>query len=87
MKYGMYPSHLKARVTSLFMSGVSLAGICGGPISGWILKNFEGIPAFRGWQWMYILEAIPSLIIGFILIWYLDDRIPQAQWLSEREKT
>ena len=82
-----YPAERRARVTSLFMTGMSIAGIVGGPISGWILSVMSGVHGWDGWQWMYVLEGIPSVFLGLLLLRYLDDRISDAGWLSDTEKT
>lgn len=81
-----YPAYRRGRVTSIFMSGVALAGVVGGPLSGSILDGFEGIWGHRGWQWMFILEAIPAIFLGLIIILRLPDGIAQASWLSQDEK-
>lgn len=81
-----YPAERRARVTSIFMSAVALAGMIGGPLSGLILKHFEGTFGLRGLQWMYLIEAVPSLVLGVLIFFLLDDRIPHAQWLSSSEK-
>lgn len=81
-----YPSRRRARVTSIFMSAVALAGIVGGPISGVILKHFDGVMQLKGWQWMYLIEAIPSLVFGVLLLILLDNKIADAKWLSDEEK-
>ncbi len=81
-----YPAERRGRVTSLFMSGVSIAGIIGGPLSGWIMDHFHEHKGWDGWQWMFILEGIPSVLLGFVIIAYLDDHISNARWLSPEEK-
>lgn len=81
-----YPSHRRARITALFMTAIPLAGIFGGPISGWILKNWDHAYGWHGWQWMFLLEAIPSVVLGVVVIWFMDDRISQAGWLDNTER-
>ncbi len=81
-----FPSQRRARVTSLFMSGVAVAGVIGGPVSGWILKNMEGVGGHQAWQWLYVLEALPALLMAFVLFWRLDDNLESAEWLSAHEK-
>ncbi|AMP00741.1 major Facilitator Superfamily protein [Collimonas arenae] len=81
-----YPAHRRGKMTALFMTGVPLSGVIGGPLSGWIMKAMPGVHGLAGWQWMFVLEAIPSLILGVIVIFYLQDRIRGAKWLSEEEK-
>ena len=62
------------------------AGILGGPLSGWVMEAFHQTSGLAGWQWMFIIEAIPSVLLGVAVLWYLDDRIGDARWLSEAEK-
>ncbi|WP_211451463.1 MFS transporter [Collimonas antrihumi] len=81
-----YPAHRRGKMTALFMTGVPISGVIGGPLSGWIMKAMPGVHGLAGWQWMFILEAIPSLVLGVVVIFYLQDRIRGASWLSEEEK-
>src|SRR5450830_996914 len=81
-----YPSHRRGKITALFMTGIAISGVIGGPLSGWIMHSFPGVHGLAGWQWMFILEAIPSLVLGVVVIFYLKDRIRDAHWLSEDEK-
>ena len=81
-----YPAHRRARMVALFMSGVAVAGIVGGPLSGWIMKTFAGLYGLSGWQWLFLLEGLPSVLIGIWTLFYLDDGIRAARWLSEDDK-
>lgn len=81
-----YPAQRRGKMTALFMTGVPVSGVIGGPLSGWIMKALPGVHGLAGWQWMFILEAIPSLLLGVLVIFYLQDRIRGAAWLSEQEK-
>jgi len=82
-----YPSHRRGRITALFMTGIAISGVIGGPLSGWIMHSLPGVYGYSGWQWMFILEAIPSLVLGVLVVLFLKDRIRDAGWLSEEEKT
>lgn len=68
------------------MSGVAVAGVVGGPLSGWIMKTFAGLYGLSGWQWLFLLEGLPSVLIGIWTLFYLDDGIRSAKWLSEDDK-
>jgi nitrate/nitrite transporter NarK len=68
------------------MTGIPMAGVFGGPLSGWILGAFAGVDGIAGWKWLFILEAIPSLILGVVILLVLDDSIVKAKWLSADEK-
>jgi D-galactonate transporter len=81
-----YPAQRRGRVTATFMTAVALSGVIGGPVSGFILKNLSGVNGWAGWQWLFLIEGIPSVVIGIAVLFILDDRIVHAKWLSEPEK-
>jgi len=81
-----YPAHRRGRIISLFMTGIPLAGVIGGPLSGWIMKSWDQVQGLQGWQWMFFLEALPAVIFGLVVYQYLDDRISDAKWLTESER-
>jgi D-galactonate transporter len=81
-----YPSHRRAKVIAVFMSGIPVAGILGNPLSGWIMDAFHGTTGMHGWQWMFVIEAIPAVLIGLATLAYLDNGIAKAKWLSADEK-
>ncbi|WTN77989.1 MFS transporter [Streptomyces sp. NBC_00624] len=58
----------------------------GNPLSGWIMDRFHGVNGWQGWQWMFVLEAIPALVIGVATLFYLDDGVRSAKWLNDEEK-
>src|SRR5258705_6390796 len=81
-----YPSDRRAAIIALFMTGIPVAGVIGGPISGWILGGMAGVHGLAGWQWLFLLEALPSLVLGVAVLLYLDDGIVRARWLAAHEK-
>ncbi|MBC7482516.1 MAG: MFS transporter [Rhizobacter sp.] len=81
-----YPAERRGRATSLFMTAVAFAGIIGGPLSGWILKSMDGMNGWAGWQWLFLLEGLPSLALGFVVLFFLDDRVRDAKWLTQAER-
>ena len=81
-----YPSHRRAKVIAVFMSGIPVAGILGNPLSGWIMDAFHGATGMHGWQWMFVIEAVPAVLIGLATLAYLDNGIAKAKWLSAGEK-
>ncbi|MEB0140886.1 MULTISPECIES: MFS transporter [unclassified Undibacterium] len=81
-----YPAERRSRMVCTFMTAIPLAGVIGGPLSGWIMESFSGVNGLTGWQWMFILEAIPAIFLGLIVLLYLDDGIRSAKWLTEAEK-
>ncbi|MDT8843598.1 MFS transporter [Paraburkholderia fungorum] len=81
-----YPSKRRARITSRFLLAIAVAGIVGGPLSGYILQNFMGVWGFRNWQWLFFLEGVPAVIAGVVAYFYLIDRPQDARWLTEDQK-
>lgn len=81
-----YPAHRRGRMTTWFMTAVALSGVVGGPVSGYILKSFDGAHGWQGWQWLFLLEGLPSIVAGIVVFFVLDDRIANAKWLSLEEK-
>lgn len=80
------PNHRRARVTSLFMISMAVSGVIGGPISGAVMSALDGWHGLRGWQWLFILEGIPSCILGVVAYYYFSDGPAQAPWLTDAEK-
>nr|WP_295782830.1 MFS transporter [Rhodoferax sp.] len=81
-----FPAARRARVVSLFMTAIALAGVLGGPVSGWIMQSFAGVNGWTGWQWLFLLEGLPSVLVGIWVLFYLDDSIQGAKWLTQQEK-
>src|SRR5207237_104493 len=70
----------------VFLTGIPISGVIGGPVAGWIMQHFHGVNGWRGWQWLFLLEALPAFLAGVVALFYLTDGIRQAKWLSEPEK-
>jgi D-galactonate transporter len=81
-----FPSHRRGQIIAVFMTAVPFAGILGGPLSGGIMQGLHSHGGFAGWQWMFLIEAVPSILLGLAVLWYLDDRISDAAWLNASEK-
>jgi D-galactonate transporter len=81
-----FPSARRARVVALFMTAIAMSGVVGGPLSGWIMHAFAGVHGWSGWQWLFLLEGIPSIVAGVCVFFYLDDSIAKAKWLGDAEK-
>lgn len=81
-----YPSYRRARKIALFMTAIPLSGVFGGPLSGWIMQDFSGVLGWNGWQWMFLIEAVPAVLLGIATLFYLDNGIRSAKWLSNEEK-
>lgn len=80
-----YPAKERARTVALFTLGGIAAGVLGSPISGVIL-GMDGIAKLAGWQWLFLLEGIPAVLMGLVLLLFLPNGPQQAHWLSDREK-
>jgi len=81
-----FPSAYRNRMTATFMSAVPLTGVLGGPVSTWIMKTLAGTHGLAGWQWLFLLEGLPAVIIGCATLIYLDDGPKTAKWLSQRDR-
>ncbi|MFI7006300.1 MFS transporter [Streptomyces sp. NPDC050145] len=81
-----FPSQRRARVIALFMSAIPVAGIFGNPLSGWIMDVFHGLGGWDGWQWLFLVEAVPAVIIGVVTLFWLDNGVRDAKWLTDEEK-
>jgi len=81
-----FPKSNRARAMSFFYMGSVSASIIGLPVSGAIL-NMHGIADIAGWRWLFGLEGIPALILGFLVLWRLPDSPEQAPWLNPQQKS
>lgn len=81
-----WPAERRGRITALFLAAIPMSGILGGPISGLVLQFMSNVSGLRGWQWLFIVEAVPSLLLGVAIILYLPNSIDKARWLSDSEK-
>ncbi len=81
-----FPAKRRAKIIAMFMSAIPVAGIFGNPLSGFIMDAFQGSSGLAGWQWMFLIEAVPALLIGIAVLLYLDNNIRAAKWLTEGEK-
>lgn len=81
-----YPAERRGRVTALFVTAVAISGVIGNPLSGWIMQAMDGSHGWRGWQWLFMLEGLPAVLLGVCAFFYLDDRVSDARWLSPAER-
>ncbi|WP_438391179.1 MFS transporter [Caballeronia sp. DA-9] len=81
-----FPAKRRARINALFMTSISISGVIGGPLSGFIMTRFAGALGLAGWQWLFLLEGLPTALLGLLVLAILDDRIGHAKWLSAEEK-
>src|SRR6201996_7147691 len=81
-----FPAARRGRATSLFLAAIAVAGLVGNPVSGWIMHSLSGVNGWQGWQWLFVLEAVPSLVLGVLAWFWLEDRVKNAQWLTPQER-
>jgi D-galactonate transporter len=81
-----FPAQRRGRIVALFMTAIAMSGVVGGPLSGWIMTAFAGVNGWAGWQWLFLLEGLPAVLIGVTVLFYLDDSIDAAGWLQPSEK-
>lgn len=81
-----YSQSRMAGVMAVVMLAGPIGGIVGGPVSAWIMTSFSGAHGLDGWQWMFLLEGLPCVLLGVIAFRYLDDKPAEARWLGAEEK-
>jgi ACS family tartrate transporter-like MFS transporter len=80
-----FPARQRAAVTAIFMAAAPLSTVLGSPVSGALLE-MHGMFGFSGWQWMFIVEAVPAMILGVVVLFYMTDRPEKAKWLRDDER-
>jgi len=80
-----YPASMRARSSAWFMTAIPLSATLGGPVGGWLL-GMNGRSGLAGWQWLFLLEGIPSVILGFVVLRYLVERPEDARWLAPEQR-
>jgi ACS family tartrate transporter-like MFS transporter len=81
-----FPSEHRARIVGIFMVAIPVAGLTGSPISGAIL-GMDGVLGLGGWQWVFILEAVPAILLGLFSLVWLTDRPEHATWMTVDQRT
>lgn len=81
-----FPARERARAVAFFMMGAPISGVIGNPVSGAILQFMDGTGGLAGWQWLFLVEGIPAVILGVVTWFYLTDRPEQAGWLAPAER-
>lgn len=76
-----FPAAARARTVARFMTASPLSGVIGGPLSG-LLLSLHGKGALSGWQWLFLIEGLPAVLLGFTVLWYLTNRPEEADWLT-----
>jgi len=83
---GWFTARYRGRVTSLFLIGIPVSGTIGSPISGLILDRMNNVAGLRGWQWLFLLEGLPAVILGIVCLWWLRNGPADVSWLTAEEK-
>ena len=81
-----FPATYRARIIGYFMAAVPVSSVIGAPLSG-LLLGLDGLLGMKGWQWLFIIEAAPALILSVVVFFYLTDRPADATWLDADERT
>jgi MFS family permease len=76
----------RAKMVAAFMTAVPISGLVASPLSGWILTRMTGVGHLRAWQWLFLIEGVPSVIVGLVTLYYLTDNPTTAKWLSADER-
>ena len=80
-----FPASMRASSLAKFMVAIPLSGLLGGPLGGWLL-GFDGRLGMQGWQWLFLVEGVPSVLLGFVVLRYLTDTPAEAQWLTAPQR-
>jgi len=80
-----FPAVYRARIIGYFMAAIPLSTVIGAPVSG-LLLGLDGVIGLKGWQWLFILEAIPAVMLSGVVYFYLTDRPADAAWLEPEER-
>jgi len=81
-----FPSKYRARIVAIFMTSIPLASFLGSPLSA-VLLEMNGVAGLKGWQWLFILEGIPTVLLGIACLFLLTDRPSDARWLSDTQRS
>lgn len=80
-----FPEPVRAKFGAVLITATAVSGVIGAPLAG-LLLSLDGALGWRGWQWLFLVEGLPSILLGFVLYFWLTDRPAQAAWLSAEEK-
>ena len=81
-----YPSHRRGKMFAAFAMAVPVSGLIGGPLSGYLLHALSGAMGYAGWQWLFFVEGLPSIVVGIAAFVVLTDGIKKAKWLNAEER-
>jgi D-galactonate transporter len=81
-----FPGPRRAKMVALFMTAIAISNVVGSPISGAIMQWMDGVNGWRGWQWLFVLEGLPSVLVGVLVFVLLPNGPKQARWLTPQER-
>lgn len=81
-----FPAQRRARINGLFMTSFAIAGVIGGPLAGFIMSRMEGVEGLANWQWLFVIEGIPSVLAGIAVLMFLPEKPASANWLTQGER-
>jgi D-galactonate transporter len=81
-----FPGARRAKTVALFMTAIAIANVVGSPLSGAIMQFMDGAGGWRGWQWLFVVEGLPSVVLGVMVLVWLDDGPAKAKWLTDAER-
>jgi D-galactonate transporter len=81
-----FPDRQRAKMTAFFMLAIGLSNVLGNPLSGWIMDHFDGVNGWHGWQWLFLLEGLPTSLVGIAVLFYLKDSPQDAPWLRDDQR-
>ena len=82
-----FPDRMRGRMTSLFVMALPVSGIIGGPLAGWIMTATNGLNGLHGWQYLFLIEGVPAIVLGIIAYFYLANDPADARWLTAAERS
>jgi sugar phosphate permease len=80
-----FPAAYRGRIIGLFLASIPISGIIGAPLSGWLL-TLDGLAGLRGWQWVYIVEGAPAILLAPLVLWIVQDNPSKARWLADPDR-
>jgi D-galactonate transporter len=81
-----FPNKRRGNALSLFMLGMPLSGVIGGPLAGWAMHDMQGAWSLHGWQWLFIVEGVPAIVLGLVCRLLISDSPAHARWLDDGER-
>jgi MFS family permease len=81
-----FPGPRRAKMVALFMTAIAISNVIGSPISGAIMQYMDGMNGWRGWQWLFVVEGLPSVVVGVLVFFLLPNGPKQAKWLTPQEQ-